>query len=329
MPYRRQTLGCWLRDQLSPSDLEGFVEIALDVLTASDPLRELTGEEALRAQIDGTKAKYSSQLKHGIATTLALAGSNPPTPHGQTTPDSNFAESTTRQLLRSAMEDATPSTWIAVTDTLPLTAEAAPAAVLESLRTCVAEQHAFTEAMFTDHDDNFFGFSASSPHLRILNALEVIAWSPDHLLAATDVLARLASIDPGGRYANRPDATLASILCPWMPSTSADAEVRLKAVRMLWQSHSSVAWPLMLSMLPRHHSVQTPGALPQYRDWRPSQRDVTLSERVAPDERTQTTTEIAAMLIDDVGGDPERWTDLIGRVGDLPVEARRSAVSQS
>ncbi len=316
-----------LRAHLSPSDLQEFAEIAVEVLTASDPLREMSHEEALRAQVEGIKAKFSSQLKHGIATTLALAGTDPPTHHGETTPDSNFAEGTTRQVLDSAMDDTTPSTWIAVTDALPILAEAAPDAVLKSLRTCVAEQHAFTEAMFTDHDDNLFGFSASSPHLRILNALEVIAWSPDHLLAAVDVLARLASIDPGGQYSNRPDETLASILCPWMPYTSADIEVRLKAVRMLRQAHPNVAWPLMLSILPRNHNVQTPGALPQYRDWRPSQRDVTLSERVAPDERTQATTEIAAMLIDDVGGDPERWTDLIGRVGDLPVEARRSAVS--
>ena len=156
------------------------------------------------------------------------------------------------------MEDATPSTWIAITDTLPLLAEAAPEAVLDSLRTCIADKHTFSEAMFTDHDDPLFDFSGLSPHIRILNALEVIAWSPDHLLAATDVLARLASIDPGGQYSNRPDETLASILCLWMPYTSADIEVRLKAVRILRQAHPSVAWPLMLSILPRHHNVQTP-----------------------------------------------------------------------
>ena len=307
-----------LRDQLSPSDLQEFAEIAVEVLTASDPLREMSREEALRAQIEGTKAKFSSQLKHGIATTLALAGSKPPTPHGETTPNSNFAEDTTRRLLRSAMEDATPSTWIAITDTLPLLAEAAPEAVLESLRTLIADKHAFNEAMFTDHDDPLFDFSGLSPHIRILNALEVIAWSPDHLLAATDILARLASIDPGGQYSNRPDETLASILCLWMPYTSADIEVRLKAVRILRQAHPSVAWPLMLSILPRHHNVQTPGALPQYRDWRPLQPDVTLGGYA------QATSEIAAMLIDDVGENPERWTDLIGRVSDLPEDARRS-----
>lgn len=310
-----------LRNQLSPSDLEGFAAIALDVLTASDPLLELTGEEALRAQIKGIRSKYSSQLKHGIATTLALAGSNPPTPRGEPTPTSNFAEGTTRQVLRSATNDATPATWIAVTDRLPLLAEAAPEAVLEGLRTCVAEQHAFAEAMFTDHGDRFFDFSASSPHLRILNALEVISWSPDHLLAATDVLARLACIDPGGRYTNRPKESLASIMCPWMPHTSATAEDRLAAVRMLRRSHPGIAWPLMLSMLPRHHSVQTSGTPPRYRDWRPSQPIVTRGECA------QTTVAIAAMLVDDVGDDPQRWIDLIGRVGDLAEETRHRAVS--
>ena len=310
-----------MRNHLSPSDLEGFAEVALDVLTASDPLRELADKEALRAQIEGTKAKYSSQLKHGIATTLALAGSNPPTPRGETTPNSNFAEGTTRQLLKSAMEDATPSTWIAVTDTLPLLAEAAPGAVLESLRACVAEQHAFSEAMFTDHDDRFFDFSGLSPHFRILNALEIIAWSPDYLLAAVDVLARLASIDPGGRYANRPQESLASVMCPWMPHTSATTEDRLAAVRMLGRTHPSVAWPLMLSMLPSHRSVQISGTPPRYRDWRPAQPVVTRGEYA------QTTSEIAAMLIDDVGENPERWTDLIERVSDLPEEARHGAIS--
>ena len=186
----------------------------------------------------------------------------------------------------------------------------------------IAEKHTFNEAMFTDHDDPLFDFSGLSPHIRILNALEVIAWSPDHLLAATDVLARLASIDPGGRYSNRPDETLASVMCPWMPYTSADIEVRLKAVRMLRQAHPSVAWPLMLSML---------ATAPQRPNPWGTCRSIEIGGRLQPDvtlgEYAQTTSEIAAMLIDDVGENPERWTDLIGRVGVLPEEARRSAGS--
>ena len=310
-----------LRYQLAPSDLDSFSAIALRVLTASDPLLELSGEDAFQAQIQGTRSKYSSQLKHGIATTLALAGCNPPTPLGEPTPTSSFAEGTTRQVLRSATEDPTPSTWIAVTGTLPLLAEAAPEAVLESLRTCLAEQHAFTQVMFSDNTARL-GFGASSPHLRILNALEVIAWSREHLLAVVDVLARLDELDPGDRYTNRPATTLASIMCTWMPHTSADAEDRLAALEMLRRFHPDVAWTLMLSMLPQHQSVQIPGALPQYRDWRAAQPVVTQQERA------DMVSAVAESILEDVDADPGRWVRLIQRMNDIPNSIRSRSLSQ-
>ena len=310
-----------LHDQLSASDVAEFAEVAHEVLTDADPLRELTYEEALCAQAEEMDAKYSSQLKQGVATTLALAGSSPSATDGATTSISGMAEGITRRLLRSAMDDASPRTWDAVSDMLTLLAEAAPEAVLEALRTCLAESHVFAQAMFKDGDSDWFGFAASSPHFRILNALEVIAWSPEHLLAAADVLARLALIDPGGRYSNRPAKSLASIMCPWLPNTSADAADRLAAVRMLRQSHSSVAWTLMMSMLPSTHSVQWPSAMPRYRDWRPAK------SVVAQREFADTTTAIAEMLVEDAGEDSERWAALIERVADLPDEARRKAIS--
>ena len=67
-------------------------------------------------------------------------------------------------------------------------------------------------------------------------------------------------------------------MCPWLPNTSADFEVRLATVRMLRQSHSNVAWALMLSMLPERHGVQHPSEMPRFRDWRPGQPAVTQRE---------------------------------------------------
>lgn len=312
----------FLRDQFPPKDTLEFTEIALEVLTDADPLQELSSEEVLRAQIEGIQAKYSSQLKQGVATTLALAGSKPSETGRATASSSGMAEDITRRLLRSAMDDATPKTWAALSNTLPLLAEAAPEAVLEALRTCLAEPHAFAQTMFTDGDADSLGYTASSPHFRILNALEVMAWSPEHLLATADVLARLAEIDPGGRYSNRPDESLNSIMCPWLPNTSADAVDRLATVRMLRQSHSRVAWTLMLSMLPSHRrSVQHPSEMPRYRDWRPAQPAISQQEYV------DTTSAIADMLVEDAGEDSERWAALINRFADLADEPRGKAIS--
>lgn len=311
-----------LRDQLTPDDIKQFAETALAVLTGADPLRELTGEDLIRARLDGVKARCSLRLKRGIATTLALAGSLPPDSLASALHASDLASRVTSQLFRAAMDDPTHRTWLALVDIVPLLGEAAPDVVLRALRSCLADQHAFTQSMFADSGSSLIDFGPSSPHLRILNALEVMAWSPEHLSAVADVLARLDWLDPGGRFANRPAATLASIMCLWMPYTSADAETRIAAVHMLRRHHPGVAWKLMLSMLPNDYSVQTPGALPQYRNWRPTQ------PVVRADEPLRLAIAVAEMLIEDVGEDSERWIDLLQQIRKLPNTVLASAVEK-
>ena len=310
-----------VRDHLSPSDITAFGEVAHEILTEPDPLWGLAGEDLTRAQIEGVKAKYSTHLRQGVATTLALLGNHPPVLRGDTSAASGTATGIVWQVLRSAGNDATPETWAAVTEVLPLLAEAAPDIVLEGLRTCLSEPHPFARAMFTDRGSDHFFYQPSSPHLRILATLEVLAWSPDHLMGAADLLAELAEIDPGGQYTNRPSESLASIMCPWMPHTSAGANDRLTAIRMMRRSHGSVAWPLMLSMLPQGHSMQMPPSRPRHRDWRQEERGVTQREY------DQVVSSIAEMLLEDVGEDPDRWVDLVERVDDLPEKIRREVLA--
>ena len=194
-----------LGDHISRNDITAFGDIAHEVLTDLDPLRELTGNERIRAQFEGVRSKYSSQIKQGIATTLALWGSRPPMLRGAAVPESGAAATVLRKILRSAnSDDTTPRTWIVVSEVLPLLAEAAPEAILDSLRTCLSGPHPFARAMFTDGSLDDFGFVPPSAHLRILEALELLAWSPDYLMAAVDLLAGLAATDPGGRWSNRP-----------------------------------------------------------------------------------------------------------------------------
>ena len=304
-------------DQLSPSDIQDFGHIAHEVLTEPNPLWGRTGEDLMRAQVEGVRSEYSPQIKQGVATTLALLGTHPPVLRGDASAASGAASGIVWQVLRSAATDATPETWAAVSEVLPLLAEAAPDTVLEGLRTCLSEPHSFALAMFTDGGSDQLDFSPNSPHFRILEALQILAWSPDHLTAAVAVLADLAGIDPGGRYSNRPSESLASIMCPWMPYTSADADDRLTAIRMLRRSHGSVAWPLMLSMLPGVRRIQMSDGRPRYRDWRNAENGATQPEHA------HVVTSIAEMLLDDVGGDAGRWVDLIEHTAYLPEETRR------
>ena len=307
-----------LKSHLTRTDVEVFSKVVHAVLTEPSPFHGLVGDELLVARLDGTRARYSRSLKHGAATTLALFGSRPPMLHGTTTRDNGIASDVVSGVLRSANKDATTKTWEVVVEVLPLLAEAAPEAVLGALRTCLSEPHEFAGSIFTDGELDGFD-RLPSPHLQILNALETMAWSPEHLTAVVDLLARLARIDPGGRYSNRPDDSLAAIMCPWLPRTAASADERLKAVRMLRASHNQVAWPLMLSMLPDGNGARfTP--TPRFQDWGEPQ------SKAEPDARSSTVTSVVEMLLEDAGGDPGRWVDLIPEIPSLPSGLRASMI---
>lgn len=308
-----------LANHLTNKDIEAFTEVAHRVLTEPDPLHGLTGEELILARFNGIRARYSRSLKRGVATTLALFGSQPPVIQGTTTTSISIASDVVATVLRSANEDTTTKTWAAITAVLPLLAEAAPETVLSALRTCLSEPHAFAGSIFTDSEIDGFD-RLPSPHFQVLTALEVMAWSPDHLMGVVDMLARLVEIDPGGRYGNRPADSLSAILCTRLPRTTASADERLEAVRMLRGSHNKVAWPLMLSMLPNgHNSRYTPS--PKFRDWGEHQGGTTQTER------NSTVPSIVEMLLEDLGGDPGRWVDLIPEIPSLPAELRESTIN--
>ena len=79
------------------------------------------------------------------------------------------------RILQAANDDQSPRLWAAVARELPLLAEAAPSAVLRGLRTCISESHAFATAMFADSTDDDTLFAPDSPHLHVIEALEVLA----------------------------------------------------------------------------------------------------------------------------------------------------------
>ena len=108
---------------------------------------------------------------------------------------------------------------------------------------------------------------ASALHTGLLWALEMLAWSPDHLTRATLLLGRLARIDPGGRSANRPAESLRSIFLSWHPQTAASVDQRFVAIDLLRQREPDVAWRLMRNMLPEGGTIATPTPVPRWRDW--------------------------------------------------------------
>lgn len=308
--------------KLTHDDMKRFETIVEMVLAEGDPALELPLDQRWRAPIDGKIRRYSGDLRRGLAQSLALLGI-----YGGTVgwsggvSGSDFAAYLVRKLLEWASADGTGKAWQSLADILPLLAEAGPDAFLEAVSTATAGDDPLLGTMFQDHSDEPGFFSGSTPHSNLLWALECVSWSPDHFGRAVDLLARLDKIDPGGRMANRPAASLATIFRPWHPDNSVDPDRQITVLDIMRHRHPDAAWKLESSMLPKRHGTHFPISAPAFRTWKPDKRSVTYGEV------WKMTTAAVERCIEDAGEDAQRWSTILDHASELPPADRERVVA--
>lgn len=311
-----------LHPGLRPDDLGRLQEVAERVLQEPDPSLELSPNERWQASVLGKVRRHSSDLRQGVAASLALLAAHGDAARGPSRASgSAWAAHLVRELMDAANEDSTGTVWNTVAPHLPILAEAAPSVVLDALRAGVTGDTPVLAKVFSDKDGDAL-FGPSSGHTHILWALEGLAWSPEFLGAVSDILARLDSIDPGGRLTNRPQKSLSEILCPWHPETAAGAESRLRVLDALRRRHPSQAWRLMVAMLPERRGVHHSTHEPTYRDWSSEQ------PRITNREWWDFTAEVVSRVLEDVGTTVERWAEVLDRLTALGPSDRERVIEQ-
>ena len=298
-------------------DLDRFRQVVLDVLGVPDPQFDLPLEERWLAGVHGQVPAHSSGLSEGLAVTLAIMGARGEalTVAGGVTLRQQ-AELIVSELLGRANQDM--RLWVSLSYVLPLLAEAAPDVFLEAVEDGLIGDNPVVMGLFVEAPDPLFG---SADHSGLLWALESLAWSPDHFARAALVLATLARLDPGGRWANRPAASLRAIFLSWLPQTTASVEKRLAVIDRLRDRAPDVGWKLMKQLLPEFHGIGFPSAKPQWREWAPDE-----DPRVTRGEFFEVTKEVVQRMLEDVGTLGARWEDLISALADLPLELYRMII---
>lgn len=307
MVAAREDAWLLLAHYLTDDVLERFEAVVLDVLGELDPQFELPVSERWLANIHGKTPKHSVYLRGGLAETLALMASLSDHCSLSTRSGQEWANSIVRRIFDRAMDW---QLWASLSPFLPLLAEAAPEVFLETVEHDLSGASPSLVYLFTDVEDDFM---QSSPHTGLLWALEVLAWSPEHLGQSAILLAKLARIDPGGKLTNRPIGSLQRIFLTWHPCTTASLERRLSALDVIRRREPRVAWDLISNVLPHAHAVAFPTAKPEYRNWLPEEE---ISVPFA--EISRATTEIVHRLLEDVGTDGTRWRTVIELLDDIP-----------
>ncbi len=244
---------------LTDDQLDRFFSAAQAVLATPDPALELEPDLRWMAAIYGRVRNESGIVIGSIVDSLIKLRV--------------YAEENQRhdlmarvdRLVRDLLKDANGDRWLSLCGVLRELAEASPDLFLRLLDESLRRPDAPVRALFSDHSSD--GLTDQSYHIALLWALEILAWSPKHLGRVCDALARLIDAPVKSNMLNRPSNTLASLLRPWWPQTTAGSEVRLQVLDRLIRDHEQVAWKLMLDIIPAGTRFASANAAPRWRDF--------------------------------------------------------------
>ena len=175
----------------------------------------------------------------------------------------------TNQLLNQAVGDDSGRVWNLIGPRLRYLAEAAPQQFIDvTIENLEHDSSSLLRAYYADSNDILFGDPWFHPHL--LWALEVLAWSEEYFDGAVECLALLAANRADDKQrGNRPDESLAAILCGWANFTTVPSGERLAALDFVKQLSSPVGWDLLFALWPDWTTI-TPTRTPRFRaDWCP------------------------------------------------------------
>jgi transcriptional regulator with XRE-family HTH domain len=302
---------------LTQKDWERFRLTAVTVLATLDPALKLPIEDRWLAGVKNAARPHSDLLREGLAEMLAIMATQPvPDMAGGGSSD-RLADVIVKQLLLQANSDQSGEIWLSIADILPSLAEAAPETFLDALEIATKEPDPVIRQLFIDQSSNWF--SAQSPRVHLLWALEQLAWSKNYMSRAALYLARLVRLEPqGGRSADRPGSSLRSIFVPWCPQTAATFEDRLHVLDFLRKHEPAASWQLMLALLPSLHDTVDPNSAPRWHDnWKPEEATTfTYAELwLAADA-------ILVRLLEDAKMDLGRICEIEERLENLPPDLR-------
>jgi hypothetical protein len=304
---------------VTKTDLNQFHEVAPRVLEEHDPALDLPAQRRFMASVIGEPRTYSPRLRQGIADTVAFLGGY--------APDQRLRDGATggihalrvvRAVTEHANSDPTGRAWQSLADVLPLLAEASPDAFLDAVDAGLAGDPPLLRSLFLD---SALGptFGTSSPHIRLIWALESLAWSSAHLSRTAGALTRLAKIDPepDANIHPRPAGSLADVFNLSDPQTSVPLARRLDVLDGLRHRSPEAAWQLLRAVLPTRLTILSPSYRPRWRSWALAQPE-TITYGALFDRVSQ----IVTWIIEDAGKDPVRWLDLVGHIEALPSKDR-------
>lgn len=297
---------------LAAHDFLRFRKAALNILSEINPTFQLRAEDRYLASFYGKKREYSEAIREGVLHSLILTSIF----GDQLSFDlpSNGAQ-WVDDIIYELLKNDDIELWKSFERLLPLISEASPHSFLYCAEEFIDKPASPITALF-DEDPGFM--TPKAYYTGLLWALEGLAWHPDFFSRSILLLAKLASVDPGGSLSNRPINSLYEIFKSWHPQTAATLEDRIQVLQTMSKKQPEIAWKILASMLPSGRETASPTHKMRWRSAAIDTERMTIFEK----EIYDTVTKVLERLMSDFEMDETRLASLIDLSVDLPFIER-------
>ncbi len=260
-----------------------------------------------------TEPQYSPQLRNGLLHTLIIVAL-----YGHRIRLNDAGQEFADNIINLVLKSDTPKQWDHIHNLLSLIAEAAPEVFLQYVRKSINNPNHPIISLFEEKEGFLF---PESHHTDLLWALEGLAWLPEYLKGATEMLFELSDLDPGGRLGNRPYNSLIEIYNPWVPQTSVDLNSRIEILKACVKKRYGRIWDLLLALLPN-----TGMAISQTHKlkWRKFDIEIVHEEPYAASSKFMH--EAISMLKDSYDNTDKKMAELLKHIEMLPHRTRKELI---
>ena len=287
-----------LAPKLSEAQLQRFEKAFHEVFSTRNPRFHMAGRKTWYERHGEFGEEVSPGLRRGLAEAMITLGVYPEA--ARMIPN---AARKAEQAVSRLLAPADAELWWSLSGDFRRLAEASPKAFLDAVEDGLDREDKPVMALFRSDE----GLMTRTEYLAdLLWALEMLARSPDHLHQSALLLARLDSVDPGGKWGNRPGASLRRILLSWSPQTYAGPEQRLKVIDAIAKEFPQVGWNLLVRLAPRQHDTSDFSPMPDWRDFAPDQQ-----EEITWSAVEEASAAIGRRMLDRAGLDPGRWEQVL------------------
>lgn len=256
----RETTFKTVASRLFDPHITSFKNIVTEVLSTIDTQYELKPEDRFAAFIYGKGFPHSNDIRKGLSEGLAIIATNQ---NNLSNCSKGIGQFVADEVVKSVLSATNWELWASTQDVQMMLAEASPDSFIDAAENAVSSTDKPFDALFAQ--EGVGGIIGRNYITGLLWALEGLAWSPELLSRSLVLLGELDSHDPGGRWANRPSNSIADILLPWLPHTTANVDLRFGAFNALLREFPETAWKVIIQFLPDKMRTTSGTHIPIYR----------------------------------------------------------------